>query len=340
MFVVESANAAILWAGGEDIDFQFGSAPCVNTTAGTFRSAYARSALTACAANSIVASTPFLGGAVTSAWVSGRVYYTTPSYALKFFGLGRSGTSGSLFVGLDSITNPTKVALYKFDGTTWTKLQAETGSSLVTSGITKIDMQVINYGASATVNVYVNGATAAVITYTGDVTAGGTTNLDQVVFTNFGIAGYYYGSYSELIVADTDTRSLSLATLAPNAAGDTNQWASGTFSNINPNTINDASLISDGTASNNFQANLTDLPTGSFSVQAVKISARAVKSSTGPASLKVGVKTNATISVPAATALQLTFGQVETLYQTNPVTALPWTSSDGNNLQINLQVAP
>jgi hypothetical protein len=196
-------------------------------------------------------------------------------------------------------------------------------------------MQVINYGSNATVNIYLNGGTLPRITFTGNVAPGTATNLDSVVTTSTN----YNVAQSEFIVSDSDTRSLSLATLAPAGTGDTNQWT-GTYSNINPISINDSSTISDTNAGDNFQCTMNALPTGTFTVVGVKIAARAIQTGSGLSSISVGVKTNSSISVPSSVSLPTTWSEVETYYSTNPVTATTWTSSDINSLQIDLKSAP
>jgi hypothetical protein len=198
-------------------------------------------------------------------------------------------------------------------------------------------MHVASYGAAATVTVYVNQSATPVITFTGDVTAGGSTNVNAVFL---GSLASQRGQASEIVVSDSDTRAMSLVTLYPNGAGTTNTWTSGTYTNINPAAINDASVISSATTAQDFEANLLDLPTGSFSIPAVKIVARSVTNPSGLATMKVGVFTNSSISVPAASTMQLYWFPFETYYATNPVTAVPWTMSDINALQINLRSQP
>jgi len=83
----------------------------------------------------------------------------------RFLGLSQTanGTASGLYMGSDG-TNQFDVALWKLDGSTWTQLAAENASSL-TFGPQNIDMHVVNFGASATVTVYVGGNLR--ITYTG-----------------------------------------------------------------------------------------------------------------------------------------------------------------------------
>ena len=335
---VVPASATVLWAGSEDVDFPNGAAACTNTTAGRFRSSYARATAYACSGGTYATSNAFAGGAVTSVWLSARTFLygcCMSNNGAKLIGLAKSGTNSSLWIGL-AAGSSSILALWKYDNTTWTQLAAESSGTFAADTITKLDMQVISYGGSATVNIYTNGGASVRVTYTGNVVAGTASTLDSVIITNSGNTGFT----SEVIVSDLDTRSLSLVTLAPSLAGTSNAWT-GAFTDVNETTISDATLVSTTVSGNNFQCNLTDLPAGSFSIQGVKLVARSMKAGAGITSVAPGIYTSATVNVPTATALSTTWTSVETLYQgTNPVTSSNWTSGDINGLQLNLQSAP
>lgn len=326
LIVGSTADSAILWMGGEDVDFPNGGSVC---TIGVNRAGYGRHSVVLCNSSNPAFSNIFPGGAVTSVWLSAQIYGGSANDLS--IGLSKSGTTSSLALGFG--TSGSKLALYKLDGATATLLATETGNSVI-SAINKFDMQVTNYGATATVNVYFNGAATSVISYTGNVVAGAATNLDRVILK--ATSGIYV---SEVIVSDSDTRKMSLVTLAPNAAGDLNQWT-GAFTNVNPTTANDASVVSTATSGNIFQANLINLPTGTFNVLGVKASARATQTGAGITGLSLGVKTNATNNVPAAVTQAATWGTTETYYPTNPITVAPWTTTEINALQVHLQSAP
>jgi hypothetical protein len=328
----------ILWTGGEDLDFPNGAAVTIDVTSGRRRSSYSRCALTNgnSGTGASFRSLSFAGGAVTSAWLHAQVNLTLASTSYRMVGLSlNSAANGAgLYVGTDSTTS-TKTALWKFDGTTWTSLATETSTSLNSTGINPIDLSIASFGASATVKVYVDGN--LVITYNGSTTITGVTNLDCVsIISNSGTA---YGQVSEIIVGTADTRAMSLATLAPNAAGDTNNWTNA-YTNINPVTINDANVVYVNTTAQDFQANLTDLPSGSFSVQAVKIAVRAeVTAGATPTGLKLGVKSGGTVNVGSAQTGTVAFTTYESLLTQNPVTSAAWTPTDINALQLDLQSA-
>ncbi|MCM2349023.1 MAG: hypothetical protein NDI69_03315 [Bacteriovoracaceae bacterium] len=331
LFVILLAHfrveAEILWVGGEDVDF-LDNGTCVYTNSSYRRTSFSRVALYGCS-GAIAKSRPFPGGAITSGWISAWVKgLSSPN--LVYFGLGKAGTNDSIWFGTAAAN---KTALWKYNGTTWTQLAAETSTS-GTSALQKIDIQIIDYGASATVKIYKDGAAVPILSYTGNVLAGGATNLDTVV-----IKADMFSPVSELIVSDSDTRKLSLATLAPNAAGDANQWT-GIYTDVNTTSFNDSTAISVATSGQDFLTHLMNLPAGNFQVLSVKVGARATQTGSGIGSLSVGVKTNGSSHVPAALVLPVTWGIEETYYSQNPVTLSPWTIGDINSLQINLKSAP
>jgi hypothetical protein len=323
----------ILWCGGEDIDFPNGSSVVVSGSGA--RTGFSRAAIRCGTNPSSSRSLSFSGGAVTSGWLHFQSFANTAGTSTPMAGFGlNSAGNGGVFVGTSTSSN-IKCALYKWDGTTLTQLATEAGTSLLTSGQFVIDMQITSFGASSTVNVYVNNV--LVITFSGSTAITGITSLDCVSIPGLTLSQY---NVSELIVADADTRSMSLLTMAPNAAGTTNNWTTGTFASINPTTINDANVIAVNTTGQDFQANCIDLPTGTFAVQAVKAVARAgVGAGSTPTSLKLGINTGGTVNVDAGHSQSAGFLTCERLMTQNPVTSAAWLASAMNALQMDLQSA-
>lgn len=331
------AQAAILWAGGEDIDFPTNDGGAAWCQSDRYRSGYARFGIRNCGvAGSFFKSNPFTP--VTSFWFTFRYGLDTACTGgcTSAAGVGKSGTKYGLFL---AHVGSFKIGLYAFNGSSYVLLATEPSASMAGNGsVTKYDMQVINYGTNATVNVYANGSSTATLTYTGDVTAAtGNTSIDSVFI---GQASWGWTSSSEIIVADTDTRGLYLVTMAPNAAGTTNNWT-GAYTNVNPSWINDTSFISSSTAGDVFQTKMNGLPSGTWSVKAVKVGARAISTAANPSSISVGVFTNSSQYTPTAVSLPSLWGPtIETMMQTNPITSTTWTPTDISNLQINLKSAP
>jgi hypothetical protein len=322
---------SILGCYGEDIDFVAPSSLQVRTD--TMRAGYARCAF-CCATGT--RTLPFAGGVVTSAWLSWIASFNSGDTNRRWIGLINSATpSSGLWFGPGASSN--KAAIFKYDGTTLTTLATEAGATLgpgIANLFTaKFDMQIVNYGASSVVNLFINGA--LVISYSGSTAISGVSNLDCV-----GLAGPNSngnGTMSEIIVADEDTRSFSLFVMAPTAAGTTDNWT-GAVTTINGTSFSDASPNFTNTAAQDQQANITDPPTGIFGVKAVKIAARAAASvGSTPTKIKLGYNSGGSVAVGAAQTLTNSYTTYEQLDVTNPVTSAAWAFSDLAALQLDLR---
>jgi hypothetical protein len=330
---------AILWCGGEDIDFPNGSSPTVNTSGGRFRTLFARCDVTVPGAQT-AKSVTFPGGQVTSCWLTFYLCVTGAGGTSKrWLGLIQSGGVSGLWIGT-SAASSTRLALIKYDGTTQTELAAESGNSVPTSGgvNAKVDIQLVNYGASSTVNVYLSGI--QLISYSGSTAITGVTGFDQIAM--FGDGASFGQAFSEFILADEDTRGFpGLMTMALTGAGTTDSWT-GIFSTINQTVISDTTPNFTNTVTQDQQFNITDLTAGTFVIKAVKIAARMAVSAT-PTATQVKLGYNSGGSVAFGTGATKTPTTAYTTYDqldaTNPVTAAAWAQSDMNALQLDMRSA-
>jgi hypothetical protein len=322
---------SILWCGGEDIDFPVGGTANVDTTATRFRSGYARCGLTS-ALGVYLQSKPFVGGAITDCWFTFQMWDNRVATASALAGgLVLSSTVASgLWVG--GGTTATKLALFTYDGTTKTQLAAESGNSLSTSSIMhRIDLQLVSYGATSTINVYCDGT--LVITFSGDCRVGALTNVDAFGLSARAAASNFF-LLSEIVVADEDVRAFpGLLTMALTGAGTTDDWT-GTFSNINGTTISDANPAFVNLNDKLEEFNVTDLPSGTFAIKAVKIAMRAAKAAGTPTKIALGYNEGGTVTVESDIALTTAYATYEQLDNTNPRTSAAWDSSIINALQI------
>jgi hypothetical protein len=328
---------SILWCGGEDLDFPNGAGITSDQTAGHFRSAYSRCDIRAAGSNgSLSWSNPLAGGQVSSCWLSTQLEYNNSGITgARMIGLMLASTADGhgLWICTGS-SSSARAAICTFDGTTLTQLAVGSfdiwPSNTVIQG--KLDMQLISYGASATVNVYWNGAFYC--SYSGNVVVGSLSGVDSV-----GLNGIMANSvgYSEILVTNEDTRSMSLMTMAPTGLGTTDSWT-GPYTSVNPVVINDTNTVYTNTAAQDEQFNITDLPAGTFGIQVVKVIARASKaSSSTPTQISLGFNNGGTVAVATAHALSSAFGTIEDFFALNPVTSAAWLQSDMNALQLDLR---
>lgn len=331
-----------LWIGGEDVDFLTALELGISTNTAHFRSAYARCAIGQGTGTAVPRQNQFLAfpaGAVTSAWLSFRMFHNVNVLSNQFIGFGLAGTNKGLFLGV-STASTTRLALSKYDGATRTELATEAGNLFTTAVLHKIDMQVVNYGATATVNVFLNGA--QVITFSGNVAVSGMTNFDCLYqFLNTSVSNTHWES--EIIVRDSDTRGIiGLKSDALTGAGTTNNWLNNTFSNINGTTISDANPTNINTTGTDQQYNITDIADPIYIVTSVKIAARLANSvGTIPTQVKLGYNSGGSVGfgTGAAKTTGTVFANVQQMDAINPVTGVAFVQADMNALQVDLQSA-
>ncbi len=332
---------AILGVYAEDLDFPNATPVTITTTAGAFRSDYARCAVACIGSSGAESKTlTFASGPITSCWIGTQCWTGGNNGATgapaRIFGLMKSGTECGLFIGTN---NAGQLALFKYDAAhtdgdhEGTLLAAESGLSMVLATPYRIDIQIVNFGVAATVNVYVFGVLK--LSFTGDVTISGITNLDQAALTQ--TRSYLSGYFSETIGADEDTRTFSLVTLAPSGAGTTDAWT-GAYTDVNEIAIDDGNAVTTNTVSQNEQFALTDLPAGAFGILGVKEAVRASITAAATATkVALGINSGGTVDAGTPQSVITAWGTFERIMQVNPVTGASFTTAEINALQSNLQ---
>lgn len=332
-------TTSILWAGGEDIDFPNGNVPVVDTNSGRFRSTYSRCGVTTGAGASVNKSNSFPGGAVATCWLSARIYWTSNQTSQLLIGLGKNGVGSRKGLWLcSSAASNTRLAIGKYDDSSLTILATESGDSLPNNTLTKVDIKVTSFAdtVNGNVKVYVNGASSAIIDYTGNLTVSGlATDLNAVM-----TAGHFDSTKilvaSEIIVADADTRLLSLVTHYPSTSGDANQWDGDGYAGIDETSVSDEDNVYTNTADEDFQCALSNCPTGQFGVIGIVVTARACKSSDASiGTLELGVKSDGTVDVDAGRAVTTNWDTYKRIAHTINGSQLTTTLLDA--LQLDLQ---
>jgi len=284
---------------GEDIDFPNGHAPSTITTAGFYDSTYSRCAVYAPVAYLTmrnIVSVPFNGGEVTSFWFSCYSRWATSTgiqNAYMFVGIVDANLRGLWIGGTDGARE--KVTLYKTaDDSTFTVLATEVTSSFSFDTLHRIDVHVVNYGANATVDVYID--TDHKFTYTGDITNAGQTGFDRIASKGDQASNFsdHVTYISQVMVRSVDTRPAHLFTRHIIEEGDTSQWT-GAYTDIDEAVINDNDRIFTNTDGADSQYTLRALPAGDdYRVDARRIVARAAISvDSSVETLKIGEKITA-----------------------------------------------
>ncbi|MFT7432965.1 MAG: hypothetical protein ACI9TY_000590 [Alphaproteobacteria bacterium] len=193
----------------------------------------------------------------------------------------------------------------------------------------------INYAAAGVFSLYTDGVLVA--EYTGDITTDGEATLSQIGFGYLHSHNNYETWYSQIIVADTDTRKMHLATIEPTANGDTMDW-SGLVSDINEISISDSTVITSGVADELALFTIPALPAGDYTVQAVVQSVKIAKGATGPQNFEYAVRTGAANYTATGGTLDIGYGKFQKMWANNPATAASWTTTEIEDAGFNLGI--
>jgi hypothetical protein len=206
-------------------------------------------------------------------------------------------------------------------------------TTLVTSaiGVTattqqKLDVHV-TYAVSGGIDIYLDGS--LIISYSGDVTTNSATTLSGFILGTTGVASVVTSFWSEVICASADTRAFNLVTLAPAANGNTYNWDTGSYANVNETTLDDTGLITSATAGQLAQFTVGSSGiTGTPAIRALCVSARAQKGGTGPQNAKMSVRTGGVDQLSSSLSLPAAMSRAAYIFETNPGTSGPWAYSD------------
>jgi hypothetical protein len=184
----------------------------------------------------------------------------------------------------------------------------------------------VNYATGGEFTVYLNSVVAA--TYSGDIT----TNSGGQVFNNHQFAGLASAGapvayISECIVATDDTRSRVLQLLNSTTAGAT-QTFTGTATNVNQTIINDANFVYSATAAQIEEYKPAAVSAGSWTVDAVVMSARALKGASGPSKMDFVTRIATTDYTSSDVTLNGSFSNYGYIEALNPATSAAFTLAD------------
>jgi len=328
--------------GGEDIDFDpfFGSLGYnVTTNGGWFRGNFSRCGLifnnpsdaTSLPANRLQAY-PFWSN-VTTLW-SHAQFINLGSNAnwqssATIMGMQDSTGVARILITTGGAIGQVRIAIANAAGTiSYVASSSASIPAIPASTMCALDLQVINYGASGTVNFYVAGV--LVVSYTGNLVTDGNTGLGGAFWAG-AVTSAADCSWSEMIVSSVSTVGAGLYTMAPVANGNTNTWT-GSVSNVNEITINDANY--NYTATVNAEAEYTtatSLPTGNWTVQEFSTKARIARGATGPQTFEFVVRTiNGTPAdyTAGSTSPSTSFHDYTYAWSQNPATSAAWVAGD------------
>lgn len=330
--------------GGEDHDFSRIGAVSVDTaTTAARRTANARCTLKV-GSSGQAATDGWLASftaAQTSFWWTARMYitsFTSGSNTLFDVVPFLDGSVRRLILGHDGTGTAASphLRLYKQSAAGVRTTLATSSNVIASANLYKLDIHVSSYGATGTVDVYMDGTLW--LTFTGDLTTDSSTSLSGFAMGCNGSASTNTVLWSEIICASDDTRSRSLVTLPPAANG--NAWAwSNSFANVDETTTDDTDIATSSSAGDVAQATVTSTGiTGNPAIHAVCVSARAQKGGTGPQNADLGVRTGGNDYWSADLALPAAQNRIANIWATNPATSGNWAYTDLTAAGFNIGV--
>jgi hypothetical protein len=329
--------------GGEDYDFtKLGVCSVDTATANVRRTGFTRCAL------KIGPMATFI---TTDGWTASfsspqsQFWFTARNY-LEITG---NNSTGEGIVFMDGAVRRLFLTLASASGFIQLKKKDNAGTNTilatasVSPGFTtlqKFDV-FVNYAVAGQVKVYLGGT--LIIDYSGDVTTNGATSLSGFVLGSFVAqltAGTAYSSWwSEVICASYDTRSLSLVTLPPLANGNAFTFTTGSATNLDEVTLDDADTATSQTAGQIAQSTVTSTGiTGNPPIVALAVTARVQKGSSGPSKADLGVRTASTDYWSSDIVLPVALDRISNVWETNPNTSAPWLYSDLTAAGFNIGV--
>lgn len=312
-----------IWTGGEDTSFPLGAGGTLDTSqAAMGGSRYSMGLVGAGYRQTLPFTSPFTGG-----WFhfsTGVNYAYIDAAGIHCLGLVDAlASQKGIWAGEGSAEG--KLALYKYDGSTWTKLVEESGTSL-SGGAHDVDFYLSDLGATATVKGYV--ASNLVIDTTLDLSISGVTSLNHVRMNQCpSNLGQTY-AFANIIVSTTSTLGRYLKTIVFDGAGDVNEMDAGTYADLIETAINDATQIYTAMADKKFLGACTGMPAGDWVVKSLKIEARCVDG-LGTLGGRLGIKSGGTENFESTPQVCTGYWQtLERLMPVNPVTDEPFTSAE------------
>ena len=284
-------------------------------------------------------------------WFSGRLYQNTSGQAgdaQNWFGfLSADGVARLFWRAPSSYRTNGNSDVYKNDsGGTNTSLGTMSCPFNAPSTVPdKVDIH-IKYSTSGSINVYVNGTPC--FSYAGDITTNSTTAITGfwVGSTEWDSGGW--ADWSEVLVADGDTRSLGgLAARLVTGAGTNQAWSctgSTSYGSVNANPNTDATFCAtptNGAAEGfGFDSTQPTLTSGVWLPLAANVSVRALVGGSGPQHIAPMLRIGSTNYTGTAFAPGSALDRYQYSWSNSPATSLPFTATELFGAQFGVVAAP
>ncbi len=219
----------------------------------------------------------------------------------------------------------------RYDGAAFQTLGTTT-NDMVVNNISNIHIRILRDVAAGVVEIKKDAAVELSVT---GVDTSTPATMGGVRF--IGLAGSGFNSYiSQFVASDVEYPTGFVYTGVPNADGDATSWV-GDYTAID-DIFNDANFIETNNINQEELNNLTDLPSqfSTYAIKAVSVNSRvSIDAGAVPADIQHIIRTgNTAYSSPNLGVVKDGSIQIkQSVFETNPQTAAPWTFSEINLLQ-------
>lgn len=303
------------------------------TTAAHFDSAYVQAAI-GIHSQSTLTTTP-LATPITEGWMHFEWYHDAAisSTIDQSMWVIQSGSTPLFRL---SITNNNFTVLQYYNGSSWQTLQTISSQSLNYDEKYKWDIYLNMHDTTGVLQVYLNDV--LLFDYSGDTIRTTPTDFDRLVLQSVSPLGAGATCYfSQVIIADEDTRNLKVFASTLTGAGTTNDFTSGVYTDVDEEgKSDDTDKLSSGTANQIFLAATENMPAGRVP-KAVAINARALQVTFGPTKINLAIRSGGTNYYSSDLALGSVLGPVANVWNTDPATAAPWTESGFNAIEAGVR---
>lgn len=268
-------------------------------------------------------------------WVSWGWSLVTTSALSGTYGFQLRDAAGTQYVRIHtSATNSQTYNVQYWNGSTWVTLGT---LNLAQNTLIRPTVAVKRHATDGFIKLFNGNSLVAEVTgdTTGMLPAGGITTA------RFGWQGNSGScTFSEVIIADEDTTSMRLATIAPTADGAHTAWT-GTFADVDEIGRNAADMIFSGTAGQMESFVMSDVNAtamGTRVVRALVVATHMRRGTTGPQNC------NALFRIGAVDYESASFGTINTnaqsrqaIVENSPATSVAWTKTEIDGMEIGLK---
>lgn len=276
-----------LFLGSEDIDFdRFDGNVFIETGLGCRRPDFCRCSVGVAGGGDLQNAAVASFAASDSFWIGGRVRLDGGASGGSWNTLLALYSGSSRKVGLQ-VSGDRKLRLVRWTTNSVVQPLATSEVALPLAQLFKLDTKIDI--AAGKVRVFVNQS--EVLSYS-DSFAGVVTSLSALHLACHSDVASARTYWSEVIVAERDTRTLMLATIVPTHTA-VNQWAVGDHTSINKVQagMEDADAISTDQSGRTISFPVSSLPgSQNLSIQAVKVGAYVARAETGPRAIALGIE--------------------------------------------------